>query len=247
VTRDAHDWNELAQLDPLWAVLADPRKKKNGWTLEEFLATGEAEVSAALARTAALGVDVTFDRALDIGCGVGRITRALADRFHECVGIDVAQTMIQHAARINVDRRNCLFRCADAAELEWLNAGRFNLVWSVLTLQHLRAKDIERVIGSLRSVLEIGGVAIFQLPYSMRPVNRLQLSRRFYSGLRFTGASRDVLLQYSPLTPMRMTPVREQRVRELLRFGGCELLGVEPYGDQRLPTPSRLYVARRGD
>jgi SAM-dependent methyltransferase len=247
LTRDTQDWEELARLDPLWAVLSEPERKHNRWRLDEFLATGDAEVSSALARITALREHMRFERALDLGCGVGRATRALAERFRQCVGIDVAQTMIRHAAKINADRRNCSFSCFDATNLERFDAGRFDLVWSVLMLQHLRRADVEGVISSMGSVLEVGGVAIFQLPHSIRAVNRLQVSRRLYRALRQSGASSELLLRRLPLTPMRMTALSEQRVAYALRLGGCELLAVEPYGDQRRPTPGRLYFAQRID
>ena len=38
------NWDRFAEDDPAWAILTDPGKSGGGWDLDEFLATGEAEV-----------------------------------------------------------------------------------------------------------------------------------------------------------------------------------------------------------
>ena len=48
------------------------------------------EVEALFDTIARLGVDVGRERALDFGCGVGRVTQALCEYFTECTGIDIA-------------------------------------------------------------------------------------------------------------------------------------------------------------
>ncbi|WP_373288585.1 class I SAM-dependent methyltransferase [Brucella endophytica] len=37
------------------------------------------------------------ERCLDFGCGVGRVTQALATKFHKAIGIDISPTMIAKA------------------------------------------------------------------------------------------------------------------------------------------------------
>jgi SAM-dependent methyltransferase len=247
MSRDRGDWNELAELDPLWAVLSDPSRKGGRWELDEFLATGEREVDAALASAAALDLPGSRGRALDIGCGVGRLTRALAGRFESALGVDGSETMVAHAERINADLPNCTFRALPAAELGSLEPASFDLVLSLLVLQHLPPADAERAIGRSVSLLRPHGIAIFQLPYATRPLHRLQLSRRLYRIARATGVSADLLHRRTPLTPMRMNALHEERVRELVEASGGAVLAVEPYGPQDLPTPSRLYLAAGAD
>ena len=242
MSSDSREWDELAEVDALWAVLTEPGRKSGGWSVEEFLATGEQELAGPLERAAELGLPGSFGRALDVGCGVGRVTRALADRFGECVGIDASEAMVRNARRINEDRPNCSFHQLSAADLDSLDAGTFDLVWSVLVLQHLSPPDAERAVSSFMSVLNPGGVAIFQLPYAARPLRRLQLSRRLYRLLRAGGASAAFLLRRTPLTPMRMIALDEQRVRQLLDATGGEVRAVDEYGDQGA-YPSRLYFA----
>ena len=238
---DRVEWEELAELDPFWAVLSDPSRKGGRWDLEEFLATGEREVEDALASAAKLGLPARRGRALDVGCGVGRITRALAGRFEAALGVDAATAMIGHAEKLHTDRPNCAFRLLPATELEALEAGSFDLVWSVLVLQHLPPEEAERALRSFVTLLRPEGLAIFRLPYRTRRLHRLQLSRGLYRLARRLGASAELLLRRTPLTPMRMTAFPEERVRAIVDGAGGRVLSVEPYGSQELPTPSRLY------
>jgi SAM-dependent methyltransferase len=247
VDEEAGEWDDLAAIDPLWAVLSDPARKGGRWDVPEFLATGEREVSAALRRADELGVPRAFERALDVGCGVGRITRALAGRFDECLGVDVSETMVRHAARINTDRGNCSFRRLGAADVGELGPDSFDLVWCGLVLQHVRADDAERAVSSMVSLVRPGGVAVIQVPYATRSLHRLQLARRTYRLLRRAGVSPEFLLRRTPLTPMRMITLSEERVRELIRAGGGEVLTAEAEEDDASATPSRRYFASVGD
>src|SRR5215472_11150790 len=74
-----HDWEEMAK-NPLWAVLTG----KRDWDLNEFFATGAADAESLFAVCDRLGLPQRRNRALDFGCGVGRVTRHLAARFAEC-------------------------------------------------------------------------------------------------------------------------------------------------------------------
>ncbi|PYQ82516.1 MAG: SAM-dependent methyltransferase, partial [Acidobacteria bacterium] len=74
-------WDAHAQSDPLWAILSDPAKHGGKWNLHRFFQTGVGEIATLLYELARLGVAVKTDRALDFGCGIGRLTQALAERF----------------------------------------------------------------------------------------------------------------------------------------------------------------------
>ena len=54
-----------------------------------------------MSTAAALGYPAGNDTALDLSCGVGRLTRAMACHFSHCTGVDVAETMIEQATRLN--------------------------------------------------------------------------------------------------------------------------------------------------
>jgi SAM-dependent methyltransferase len=89
------DWQNLARIDPLWAVASWPGKQ-NAWTAEAFYALGESDATDALTRWERYeprlgGV------CLEIGCGAGRMTRPLSRRFERVIGVDVSDDMLRLA------------------------------------------------------------------------------------------------------------------------------------------------------
>ena len=157
-------WDRLGRTDPLWAVLTDPQKRGRKWDVGEFFQIGEEEVAFVLAHLATLGVRLPRGRALDFGCGVGRLTRALAARFERCDGVDVAPSMIREAVRLNRDVPRAVFHLNQRDDLGLFGDGTFAFVYSALVLQHMPRESAERFMRELFRVLAPGGAAVFQLP-----------------------------------------------------------------------------------
>ncbi|PYQ77205.1 MAG: hypothetical protein DMG01_15610 [Acidobacteria bacterium] len=110
-------WDRLARQDPLWAVLTDPGKRDGGWDVDQFFRAGTEELSAVLQRAARLGVVVSRRRALDFGCGVGRVTQAMAGSFDRCDGVDISASMLRLARRHNRDPARCSYHLNVADDL----------------------------------------------------------------------------------------------------------------------------------
>jgi SAM-dependent methyltransferase len=229
LARHKRDWEELATEDPLWAVLTDPARRRGGWTDEEFLQTGRDEIERVLARAAELGVPRSFGRALDFGCGAGRLTRALAGRFDESVGVDISEAMLDEARRLNSDCEGCGFVLNETADLRQFEEASFDFVYSALVLQHLPSRVVvASYLGEFVRVLAPGGAAAFQLPSSLGLPHRLQASRRAYGLLRRVGVPEQVLLRRTPLTPMRMLAAPEPWVRGRVEAAGGSVIASEP-------------------
>jgi SAM-dependent methyltransferase len=229
----------------MWAVLTAPGRKGGRWEPDEFFATGEAEIEHVLATAERLGRPARFEGALDFGCGVGRLTRALGRRFAHAVGVDVSAGMVERARRLNADVPACEFRVNDAPDLAAFGDGSFDLAYSSIVLQHLPSSvEIERYVSELLRVTRSDGIVVFGIPRHIPFPWSLQPRRRAYALLRRIGVSEEWMLRRTPLTPMRMTVLAEERVRALLARHGATLLHAEPI-DEGPVRSLRYYVSPR--
>lgn len=244
LARHKEDWERLAEADAMWAVLTAPGRKGGRWDADEFFATGEAEVEHVVSTAAGLGLS-RRERALDFGCGVGRLTRALGQRFGHALGLDISEGMVEQARRLNADVPACEFRVNAAPDLGSLESESFDLVYSSIVLQHLpSARDIERYVAEFLRVARPDGLVVFGIPRHIPFPWSLQPRRRLYAVLRRLGVSEPWLLRRTPLTPMRMTVVPEADVRALLARHGATLVRTEPI-DEGPVQALRYYVSPR--
>lgn len=153
------DWSEWGRVDPYFAVLTDPRYRKD--RLEEnrteFMQTGDDYVTKHLIEIErALGT-IRRGRALDFGCGVGRIAIPLARKFDEVVGLDISTAMLEEAERNRANLHNVSFCLSDE---QLTNAGgAFDFVHSYIVLQHIPVERGMRIAERLLEKVAIGGVA----------------------------------------------------------------------------------------
>jgi SAM-dependent methyltransferase len=209
------DWNELAELDPFWAVLSDPNQQYGRWDEEAFFVAGEREIKHVLGKLSEAGVEVRTGVALDFGCGLGRLSRALSRSFNEVVGVDISPEMVRRAGMLN-EGRPIRFLVNATSKLPFEN-GSFDFVYTSNVLQHLPSR--ENVIEYLREftrVLKKEGVLAVQAPFRVPLRNRLQPRRHLYHLLRSLGFS-SATLYARGLNPIRMIAVTEQEVSAALR------------------------------
>ncbi len=96
--------------------------------------------------------------ALDVGCGDGAMTRALAARGIDTVGIDISPGMIDISKRGAEGRSNLRYRVVDPEALA-KEPERFDLVVSVAMVHHV---PLDRVVPLLASLVAKGGTLIIQ-------------------------------------------------------------------------------------
>ena len=222
------DWEELGDLDPLWAILSDPNKKYGKWDLDEFFATGETEIGGLMKKASAWELPKERVRALDFGCGAGRLTRALGQRFEECYGIDISESMIAHAKKLNSDVSGCRFEVNDKPHLQRFETDTLDLVYTRLVLQHIPQKDIiEAYIRDFVRILKPGGLLFFQLPSRIPFRKKLQPRRRAYSFLKALGCSESFLYNRLGLFPMFMNAIPSEEIQALIQSSGGRILHVE--------------------
>jgi SAM-dependent methyltransferase len=78
-----------------------------------------------------------YKRALDLGCGLGNLTRRLRTHADQVLGIDVSQVAIAHATRETAGQTNLEFQQGDALNLSHDLDNGFDLVVIADTLYYL--------------------------------------------------------------------------------------------------------------
>jgi len=170
ITAAQQFWNALAEHDPLWAILSDPTRRGGRWDLETFFGTGAREISTLMHQLDGLpgGRQVDRTAALDFGCGVGRLTHALALYFDSVVGVDVSSVMIAHAQRLNRLPNRVTYVHNDRSDLQVLGDRRFNLIYTDLVLQHMPPEAAQGYLDEFLRLLAPQGLVVFQLPSHRR-------------------------------------------------------------------------------
>ncbi|MDD1140450.1 malonyl-ACP O-methyltransferase BioC [Pseudomonas sp. TNT2022 ID233] len=153
-----------------------------------------------------LPVDFRPARWLDLGCGTGYFTRALAERFGEGLALDIAEGMLNHARPLGGATH---FIAGDAERLP-LQDSTCDLIFSSLAVQW--CADFEAVLGEAFRVLKPGGIfafaslcvgTLYELRDSWRQVDGLVHVNRFrefarYEQLCAASGLRSVCLENRP-------------------------------------------------
>ncbi len=178
MTSDKLRWEEIAREDPFWAVLAFPGQKYGRWDPERFFATGEREIAEVMSRGGAPSHPRRRESALDFGCGLGRLTRALSRRFDRAVGLDISETMVERARALNADFSGCEFRPTAGPTSGTSPIESFDLVYSGRVLQHLPGRGHRALpVAEFIRVARDDGLIAFQLPYELALPVRLEPRR----------------------------------------------------------------------
>jgi SAM-dependent methyltransferase len=156
-------------------------------------ATGVSELAGLFGR---LGADPRGGVCVEVGCGPGRMTGALAERFDRVVALDVSPAMLEQA-RAHVTAANVTFLAVPGDRLEGVGDGSADAVVCYLVLQHLPSGDVVRAyLREFARVLAPRGEAYVQVPVLQGAAGRLQralrtpllrLARRPEHGAAFRG------------------------------------------------------------
>jgi SAM-dependent methyltransferase len=153
-------WDARAREDALYFV--DNTGTYRDADVARFWAAGERDLDAVLAAAgAAVQPD---DVVLDIGCGVGRLTRVLAGRAAHVHAIDVSAQMLDQAREHNAHLTNVTWHHGDGTTLHPVEDDSIDAVVSHLVFQHI--PDPEITLGYVREmgrVLRPGGWAVVQV------------------------------------------------------------------------------------
>jgi len=135
--------------------------------------------------------NLTRDRAMDFGCGVGRVTQPLAHYFNYVCGVDISPTMIELARKYNQYPDRCQFYLNEADDLSAFEDSSFSLVYSNLTLQHMEKKYFMTYLREFLRVLTREGLIVFQMPsnppFKTRLLGPIYWRLPYYHSIRFGG------------------------------------------------------------
>lgn len=157
-------WNRLGSEDAMWAILTSPDRKNKKWDPKEFFQLGVIEIDSVLESVQDFRIESTAKRALDFGCGVGRLSQALAARGFQVVGVDIAHSMIEQAKGWNQYPELCSYRVNSSPDLSQFSDESFDFIYSNIVLQHIHPSISSKYIAEFVRCLSPKGVLVFQLP-----------------------------------------------------------------------------------
>jgi SAM-dependent methyltransferase len=150
------DWRELGASNPYWGVISHPNFLRENLTperLDEFYASGSFHIDPIVADLARLVGKPPSGRALDFGCGVGRLAEAMTAYADEVVGYDISPGMLELARA----------RKGKATYVDALPDGPFDWINSFIVFQHIPPERGLEILRQLLARLAVGGAVSLQL------------------------------------------------------------------------------------
>jgi len=209
-------WNYHARQNAREAIFS-------GSTEESFEEAGRRDAERIL-RLASPGA-----RVLNIGCGIGRVEKYLASGVGELHAVDISGGMIARARARLAGLPNVFLR--KVAPAEFLRAfpdSHFDLVFSLLVLQHIEKEDAFLYLEDARRVLRPNGTLFVQFPNLRSP--------------EYTKSFRDVMGN-RPRSPGRVRPYTEEELRHWIEMLGLELASLTVEAGTR--GDAEFYVTAR--
>jgi SAM-dependent methyltransferase len=199
-------WEHYGKNDPYYGVLSCQEYRAGALDEEarrKFFLSGVEVVDGFIALAEETFGPLRFGTALDYGCGVGRLTRRLAERFGEVVGVDISTHMLEEAGRNLAEQGNARFEPAGA-----MGATPVDFIMSKIVFQHIPPAEGVRVLAGR---LAPGGTGILDLPI------------RYTGGRirRLLSTVRGLLPSREPIIPLHIYDL--DAIRAVLARTGCQM------------------------
>ncbi|MBZ5728576.1 MAG: class I SAM-dependent methyltransferase [Acidobacteriia bacterium] len=168
------DWEQRARENARYYVATGQEQ----WSDEEFFASGERTVKEEILTdltNICQGKNPKDMKVLEIGCGAGRVTRALAGLFGELFAVDISREMVRQARWALRDFPGAhIFRNNGkdlaAVRRHWwhrfgLGGGlQLDFAFSCIVFQHIPSRDIiENYVREVNRLLRPGALFKFQV------------------------------------------------------------------------------------
>jgi SAM-dependent methyltransferase len=162
------DWDQRARENARHYV----NTANTEWTDEEFFATGERTVAEEILtdmENICQGKAPAEMRVLEIGCGAGRVTRALAKLFGEVHAVDVSGEMVRLASEAVRDFPKVFIYQNNGKDLTVVPDLQFDFAFSTIVFQHIPSRDIiENYVAEVHRLLRPGALFKFQVQGNVR-------------------------------------------------------------------------------
>jgi SAM-dependent methyltransferase len=157
----SRDWNRRARTEPRYYVaLGHP-----GQSWQDFVRGGQDLVVAFEKELARIVSPARREewRALEIGCGPGRLMLPLSRQFAEIHGVDVSAEMVRLARQNLAGVPHAHLHAASGTDLAQFDEEFFDFVYSYAVFQHIPSREVVlNYLEESRRVLKTGGVARMQ-------------------------------------------------------------------------------------
>ncbi len=157
------DWDQRARENARHFV----DTSKTDWTDNEFFAAGEQAIREDILTdmiNICQGKEPKSMRVLEIGCGAGRLTRALSSLFGEVHAVDVSGEMIGQARKSLADRSNVHLYQNNGCDLSLIPNLEFDFAYSSIFFQHIPSHEIiETYVREVSRLLKPGTLFKFQV------------------------------------------------------------------------------------
>jgi 2-polyprenyl-3-methyl-5-hydroxy-6-metoxy-1,4-benzoquinol methylase len=156
-------WNQRAKQDAFYYV------ESSFWdgNIDNFFALGEERAKLIIDPHITKLIPKTSNAcALEIGCGVGRFSRALATRFRNVVAVDVSEEMVRKARELHPAQKypNLQFQTTDGKSISFLSTESIDFAFSYEVFQHMPSYEvILNNLQDIQKVLKPTGIAFIHL------------------------------------------------------------------------------------
>ena len=162
------DWDERARENARFYV----NTEKTDWNDDDFFASGRRTISEEILTdmiNICRGKEPSQMRVLEIGCGAGRVTRALAEMFGEVHAVDVSGEMVAQAQAFLAGFPNAHVYQNSGMDLSVVPVGDFDFAFSIVVFQHVPSKEIvENYVREVNRLLRPGALFKFQVQGDVR-------------------------------------------------------------------------------
>ena len=223
------NWDMWGNSDPLWAITTFEDKRGGAWDPFEFFETGKREIATVIERCKGLGMPKEHKKALDFGCGVGRLTQAIADHYDEVWGVDISSSMIEKARGFNKHGERCTYAVNVAFDLKQFADDSFDFVFSKAVLQHIRPPVAKGYVREFLRVLKPGGLLVFQMHSEPRVAHRA-VKRRIQSILpdSWSYLYRDIKWRIFKQPTIELYGIEKHKLASFIDAIGGEVLDIQP-------------------